>query len=73
MAKRQLRLSPDLISEKWSEISGKKANIVLNNRRVIFVKLIEHSADQIKVEDMKQQKHKVDTKEISEIILDIKA
>ncbi|MBL3656339.1 hypothetical protein [Fulvivirga sediminis] len=73
MAKRQLRLSPDLISEKWSEISGKKANIVLNNRRVIFVKLLENSTNQIKVEDMKQQKHKVDIQDISEIILDIKA
>ncbi|UII21430.1 hypothetical protein [Fulvivirga ligni] len=73
MAKRQIRLTPDVISNKWPEISGKKANIVLNNRSVIFVKLLQHNNGTLEVENMRFKKQKVDIAEISEIILDIKA
>ena len=70
MAKRQTRVLSSSIIEKWAEISGKKANIVMKNGAVLTAKLQQLRDDTLEIQNMRLSKDHLAIKEISEIIID---
>ncbi len=71
MAKRQKRFNTTkLISQNISDLSGKKVNIVLNSRRVLFVTILGIEKTLITVQNMRNTKTTIDIRDIAEIILD---
>lgn len=70
MAKRQLRIPTNNIPQKWPEISGKKANIVLANGSVLMATLLNLRGDSLDVRNMRLTKQVVALNGISEIIID---
>lgn len=68
---RQLRLSnSSQIQKRLKEFIGKKINIVLCNRKVLFGELIKLDKDKLTFENMRQQKVTLVLAGVSEIYLD---
>lgn len=59
-----------MITQKWSEISGKKVNIVMTNNTVLFVTLDALHKNQLMIKNMRLKQQTLNIDEISEIILD---
>lgn len=70
MAKRLIRIPAQTIPEKWSEISGKKVNIVFDNGAVLLATLVQLENGRLEAMDTRFDKQKIDLNQISEIILD---
>lgn len=68
---RQLRLSTsDQIQKRLKEFIGKKINIVLCNRKVLFGELRKLDKEQLTFENMRQQKVTLVLADVSEIYMD---
>lgn len=73
MSTRQMRLStPDQIQNKLKEFTGKKINIVLFNRKVLFGELREIGQTTLTFVNMRQEPVSLPLKEVSEVYLDFK-
>ncbi|MBL6444918.1 hypothetical protein JMN32_01265 [Fulvivirga sp. 29W222] len=70
MAKRQLRIPTNNIPQKWPEISGKKANIVLSNGSVLMATLLNLQNDSLEIKNMRLTRQVLPLNGISEIIID---
>ena len=70
---RQLRLTtPDQIQRRGQEFTGKKINIVLRNRKVLFGEVLSIDAMRLTFEDMRSKKVSLPLADISEVYLDSK-
>ena len=70
---RQLRLStPGQIRERLKELTGKKINIVLRNRKVLFGELQKADEAQLTFVNMRQERISFPWTAISEVYLDSK-
>jgi hypothetical protein len=73
MSTRQHRLnSIEQISRKFSEIKGKKVNIILNDRTVIFGKMQAIEGEIAKVLNMRLKEVRIPLNMITEIYYDTK-
>ena len=73
MSTRQVRLSTfDQIQQKLKEFTGKKINIVLCDRTVLFGELKSIDNSGLIFKNMRQQSVSLSFKEISEVYLDFK-
>ena len=73
MSIRQIRLNTfDQITNRLKEFSGKKINIVLHDRRVLFGELKSVDNTQLKFVNMRLEPVSLSLHEISEVYLDIK-
>jgi len=70
---RQVRLSTtEQIQKRLREFTGKKINIVLRDRKVLFGELRMFNEEQLTFLNMRQQPVKLSIGDISEIYLDFK-
>lgn len=70
---RQLRLTTfDQIQRGLQKFIGKKINIVLRNRKVLFGELLRLDGAQLTFADMRRKKFSLPLQEISEVYLDFK-
>ena len=70
---RQLRLTtPDQIHRRAQEFTGKKINIVLRNRKVLFGEVLSIDATRLTFADMRSKKVSLPLADISEVYLDSK-
>lgn len=73
MVTRQLRLSsPEQIRNRLKEFTGKKINIVLSNRKVLFGELQRVTDSQLTFTNMRMEPVTLALADISEIYLDFK-
>ncbi len=73
MSTRQIRLSTlDLINNRLKEFSGKKINIVMNDRTVLYGELKSADKTQLTFVNMRLETFTLLLNNISEIYLDIK-
>ena len=73
MRTRQLRLSsPDQIAKRLKEFTGKKINIVLCDRTVLFGELKSVGENGLTFANMRLEAVSVPLKDISEVYLDFK-
>ncbi len=73
MVTRQLRLNtPDQIKKRLTEFVGKKINIVLTNRTVLFGELKRITDTQLTCVNMRMDPFTLSLAEISEVYLDFK-
>jgi ribosome maturation factor RimP len=73
MSLRQVRLNTLAdIKTRLQEFPGKKINIVLRTRKVLFGKLVSVDDRQLIFADMRQKKISLLLEEISEVYLDFK-
>lgn len=73
MSTRQIRLSTfDQIKNRLKEFSGKKINIVLHDRTVLFGELKSVDNAQLKFVNMRLQEFSLSLNDISEVYLDFK-
>jgi hypothetical protein len=69
MGKRQKRfIGNALISP---ELTGKTVNLVKTDGSVLHIKILENNSDYLIGKDLRNNKYKVSTKEVYEIILDL--
>ena len=74
MYKRQLRISdPFQIRTRLAELLSKKINIVLNDNRVIFGKLVQVDSNSIILNNMRLKKIEIPIDMIYELYLDTDA
>jgi hypothetical protein len=70
---RQLRLTTfDQIKTRLKEFTGKKINIVLRNRKVLFGELLSIDEAHLAIADMRRKKVSLHLADISEVYLDSK-
>jgi hypothetical protein len=70
---RQLRLTTfDQIKGRLKEFTGKKINIVLRDRRVLFGELVRIDEKHLTFTDMREKRISLLLHEISEVYLDFK-
>lgn len=70
---RQIRLSaPDQIRKRLKEFMGKKINIVLHNRKVLFGELTAADDDRATLVNLRDGTFPLPLKEISEVYMDYK-
>ena len=73
MSTRQVRLSTfDQMQKRLKEFTGKKINIVLSNRTVLFGELKSIENTTLTFENMRQESFTLSLNEISEVYLDFK-
>lgn len=73
MVTRQVRLStPGQIRKKLVDFTGKKINIVMNDRTVFFGELKHVDRDSLTFTNMRQGTSTVRLSEVSEVYLDFK-
>lgn len=73
MVTRQIRLSTlKQIRQKLNDFKGKKINIVLSNRRVLFGELRNVSEDHLTFVNMRLEPFTLPLNEISEVYFDYK-
>jgi ribosome maturation factor RimP len=73
MSTRQIRLNTsEQIQSRLKQYTGKKINIVLCDRTVLFGELKKVDNAQLLFENMRQQRISLSLKEISEVYLDFK-
>jgi ribosome maturation factor RimP len=73
MSTRQIRLNTSgQIQSRLKEYTGKKINIVLCNRTVLFGELKKVDNAQLLFENMRQEPVSLSLKDISEVYLDFK-
>ncbi len=73
MSLRQVRLTTLRdIQSRLKEFTGKKINIVLRNRKVLFGELMAVDETQLTFINMRQQKVSLSLTEIAEVYLDFK-
>ena len=70
---RQIRLSSfDQLQKRLGDFTGKKINIVMRNRRVLFGELRKADSSLITFVNMRNQEFTLPLAEISEVYLDTK-
>ena len=73
MVTRQIRLgTQDQIRKKLKDFIGKKINIVLSNRTVLFGELKHVSENDLRFENMRLEPFTILLKDISEVYFDYK-
>ena len=73
MSTRQIRLNtPEQIQKRLREFTGKKINIVLHNRTVLFGELQNFDETQLRFSNMRNEPVSLLLKDISEVYTDIK-
>ena len=73
MSTRQVRLSTfDQMQKRLKEFTGKKINIVLRNRTVLFGELKSIENTTLTFENMRREPFTLSLNEISEVYLDFK-
>jgi hypothetical protein len=73
MSTRQLRLNtPEQIQNRLKDFPGRKINIVLNNRTVLFGEFISIDVTRLTFKNMRLQPVTLPLHEISEVYLDFK-
>lgn len=73
MSTRQLRLSTlNLIKNRLPEFSGKKINIVMNDRTVLYGEITSSDNNQLTFVNMRRESFNLSLTDISEVYLDLK-
>lgn len=70
---RQVRLSTfDQLQKRLKDFTGKKINIVMRNRKVLFGELKKTDETQLTFVNMRNEEFTLPLKEISEVYMDLK-
>ncbi len=70
MGKRQTRVFPSQLGLQADWLSGRKANVLLDNQTTFYGTILEVTDEHLHLRDMRLKKHRFPIKTITEVILD---
>ena len=71
MGKRQFRIGQKELVQKASELEGQKAQVILNNNRVLTGLLLKVTASEVLVKDGRFNLHRISQTDVLEVVYDL--